>query len=88
MTDENALIRERNRGHLAKQVMDNAVYQDVWAKFDANLLATITDGKTPDDRVLEARRGLIILRQIKRQIEKEFQTGLMATAELESTDSS
>lgn len=83
MVDEHALIRERERAHLAQQVIDNPVWQEAWAGFAENLQAHMVAPGTTDEAVLEARRGYLVLQRIRKQFEKAMETGKMAELQLE-----
>ena len=76
------LTQERERGHKARQILDNPVFQDAWSRMDANLVAVMSNPASVDEAVLEARRGLIVLRRLKKEIEREFETGNMANIQL------
>ena len=80
--DEHKRIKEREEGDKARQILENPVFVDTWAKMDANLLSRMTDPGADDEVVLEAKRGLVILRRVKSEIERTMQTGQMAVMEL------
>ena len=82
MSDDHKLIRERERGAKAQQILDNSVFVDVWARMEANLIATMTSPSITDDMATEARKGLIVLRRVKAEIETELKTGQMANLQL------
>ena len=82
MSDEHQLIRERERGAKAQQILGNEIFQDVWSAMDANLTAAMTSPSATDEAVLEARRGLIILRRVKAEVERVLKTGEMANIQL------
>jgi len=84
MKDENARIRERERGRLAQLVTDNAVYQQAWADMEANLRAHMESSSSADDTVLEARRMLIALRRLRRTLEDAMTTGKMAEIQMDN----
>ena len=83
MTDEHKLLIERDRGAKAAQVLDNVIYQDAWARMEANLLATMTAPNTTDDAVLEAKRGLVILTRLQKELKTELETGQLAGMQLQ-----
>jgi len=84
MKDENARIRERERGRLAQLVTDNAVYQQAWADMETNLRAHMESSSSADDTVLEARRMLIALRRLRRTLEDAMTTGKMAEIQMDN----
>lgn len=84
MTDEHQLIKERERAHLAKQVIENPVWEEAWSHYQDTLRAHMENPEATDDTVLEARKGLIVLNRIRRRIEQAMTTGDMAAMQLET----
>jgi hypothetical protein len=82
MADETKLAAERERGHKARQVLDNPVFKETWDRIDANLIAAMSSSTATDEAVLEARKGLIVLRRVRKEIEREFETGNLANIQL------
>jgi hypothetical protein len=82
MSDEGKLTAERERGHKARQVLDNPVFKETWDRIDANLIAAMSSSTATDEAVLEARKGLIVLRRVRKEIEREFETGNLANIQL------
>ena len=76
-------IRERERAHQAKNVLENVVYQEAFTHMEGNLMATMQYPKSSDEAVLEARRMLIVLRNVQRHLEEAMQTGILAEIQLE-----
>ena len=77
------LTEESQRGVFAKQVIENPIWQEAWEKYETNIRAWIEDPNTPDDVVLQARQRLLLLRQVKRDVQKVMETGLLAETEME-----
>ena len=82
--DEHKLIRERERAHLAKQIVDNPVWQDAWTVYEETLKAHIFEPKSSDEAVLVARQGILLMKRVKAHIEQAMKTGEMAAIQLES----
>ena len=82
MNNEGQLLKEREQGHRAQQIIDNPLFVETWEKMDARLMRIMSDPSTADDAVLEARRGLIVLRRLKSEIETVLKTGEMASTQL------
>ena len=76
-------IAERERGALAAQVTNNPVYQDAFARMEANLRDHMESSASTDEVVLEAKRALVILRRIHKHLEDAMTTGKMAAIQLE-----
>ena len=81
--DEHKLIRERKRAHLAKQLLDNPVWQEAWTRYEENLRGHMEDPASSDEVVLTAHKALVVLKRVKRHIESTIDTGKMAEMELE-----
>lgn len=80
---EHDLIRERERAHLAKQVLDNPAWQEAWGWYADTLKAHLIAPDSSDETVLAARQAFLILNKVKRHIEKAMETGKMAEIQLE-----
>lgn len=80
---EHQLIREQERAHLAKQITENPVWEEAWTALTENLRAHMEAPELSDEVVLEARRGLLILKRVREQIERVVNTGKLAQIELE-----
>ena len=83
MTDENLLIRERERANLSQQVIDNPVWQEACDRVAKSYRSTMESASATDEAVLDARKSLLLLQQVRRQVETVMQTGKMANLELE-----
>ena len=80
---ESLLLKERERANLAKQVLDNPLWQEAVEKVAKSYRSTMESETATDEAALEARRSLHLLKQVQRQIETVMQTGKMADMELE-----
>ena len=84
MTDESKLLAERERAHLARQVIDNPVWQDAWTRYEETLKAHMLEPKSTDETVLVARQGILLMKRVRTHIEKAMETGKLAELQLES----
>jgi len=73
---------EVTRGHHAKQILDNPVWDTTFLGYETSLREWIESPETVSDDVLEARRMLIALRRLRRDIETTMQTGHLAEMQL------
>ena len=83
MDDEHQLLTERERGTLAQQIVENPVFMDAWESCADNLRAHMENPSVPDEVVLEARRGLLILNRVRAAVEEAMTTGKMASIQLD-----
>ena len=83
MDNDDQLLKEREQGHRAQLIIDNPLFVETWEKMDARLMRIMSDPSTADDAVMEARRGLIVLRRLKSEIETVLKTGEMANIQLD-----
>ncbi len=77
---------EVERAHKARMVLENPVYQEAWQFCEDNLLAHITSDETSDEQVLEARKTLKVLKNVKKHLNTIIDTGKMAEIQLASED--
>jgi len=83
MTDEHALMRESERGRLAKAIEENPVWIDAWSSYHDNLLEWMGSVDATDVESLEAKRLLNLLRQLRADLSLVMETGLLADTALE-----
>lgn len=81
--DENARRVEVERGHLAKQITDNPLWAETLNGYETALLARMVDPAATDDQALEARKMVVVVRRVRRDIEAILTTGKLALMQLE-----
>ena len=77
--DENKLINEQNRAHLAKQIEDNPVWIDAWERYIDGIWNSWKN-TAPDD-VAARERAYIALKvaaSVRKEIRQVIVTGKMA----------
>ena len=84
MKDEDSLIRERNRGSQARAIIDSPLWEESFSVYRNALMEHMASISSTEEAVLEARRGLIALRRIKKHMETIFETGKLANISLEN----
>ena len=84
MDEEDLRLRreEARDGQHAKLILDNPLWQRVYEEAERNLKRFMEEPSTLDEDVLEARRGLIALRRVKKNIETAMTTGDMAVLQI------
>ena len=85
--DEHRRIKERERGQQARQIFDSPLWAEAYEALANEQMALILAATTPDDEVLECRRQILALHQVKRRLESVMQTGQMAAMQLEEAHS-
>lgn len=86
MSDEDALIRERNRAHQARIILDSPLWEESFQLYEDRLREHYESPANTDEIALEARRGLIALRRVRKHMETIFNTGKLADIELERSN--
>ena len=77
MTDEHALIKERERAHLAQQLIDNPLWSEFFETLETNLIKSWKDAKSTEYRE-DAWRHVNVMTQLRKYVEETIRTGKMA----------
>ena len=77
MADEHALIKERERAHLAKQIADNPLIAEFFAEARSALIKSWEGASTPEYRE-DAWRYVQLLKQFEKFFNTTITTGKMA----------
>lgn len=84
MADEHDRIKERERGHYARQIVDSPLWAEAWAALESRLM----DGWRQSQTGATERRELIYLQlraayEVRAHIEQVLLTGQMAEMQLQ-----
>ena len=80
--DRRARVHEVKDSQHAKAIIENPVWQRVFDGYVENLQAWMEEPGTEDDLVLEARRRLLSLRRVRKDLETALETGKLAEIQL------
>ena len=82
--DEHARLKEKERGHLARQIFDNPLWGEAYVSLIDTSLETMLARETTDDETLELKRRILAMHDVKRRFERVMQTGDLANQQLEA----
>lgn len=83
MHDEHLRRQEVERGHRAREILDNPLWKEIWEGYKSTVIAHMTDKNTADEAVIEAKRLLTVVNQIQEDLEEALETGHFALTQLE-----
>lgn len=82
--DDRALRRaEMEEGHHAVQILNNPLWQSIWSEFSERMVDVMTNPRSSEDSVLEARNMFLVVQKVRQEIETALTTGQLATQQLE-----
>lgn len=85
MADEHKLIAERERGHLAKQIIDSPIWDEAWELYIDGIWNSWRNTEPNDTEARErAYVALHVAAQVRKHITNTLTTGKMAEQALES----
>lgn len=81
--DEQARIKERERGLLARQIFDNPLWGEAYDALADDILSRMVSTATDDEETLECKRRLLALHAVKTSLHTIMQTGMLAAKQLD-----
>lgn len=82
--DENKLIKETERGHRAKRILEDDLWLEAWATIETKLMSGWRNSPARDVEGREALwMALQLAEQVRTLLESHMRTGQMAEMQLE-----
>lgn len=76
-----SLQTEMERGHRAREVIENEVYAEAWAAIESEVIRQWRDARSPQDRE-QLHQFLLMHEKAKTALESVMRTGQLAEAEI------